>query len=310
MKNIKAKLKEWTQGKMKTLNGLVIKQLAYISRAEHLNNCALNSNERGTSDEQYGEHEIIVSLTTYDRRLCDVYLAIESIMQQTLKPNRIILWISDELKNSDIPLLLQKQQKRGLEIRYCKDIRSYTKLIPALRAFPSSVIITVDDDHLYNVDLIEHLVNAHKKNPGLIYGTKIHRMKLRSAKSLEKYTKWIWNYQSFDISPLNFPTGVGGVLYPPHCFNDEVFNEKVFLDICKYADDVWFKAMALLNNTASQKVHSRSKDSSSQLRNEAIQDTSLQRINVKEGMNDVALKAVFGKYNLYERLTTARNSWT
>lgn len=45
---------------------------------------------------------------------------------------------------------------------------------------------------------------------------------------LEGYMAWDWETSLLDASPLNFPTGCGGVLYPPHCFNDEVFNENVF----------------------------------------------------------------------------------
>jgi hypothetical protein len=298
---IKAKLKKWAQGKMKMLNIPLVDRFAYVSRAEYLTNCAQNFTEQGISSEKYCDNEIIISLTTYGRRLFDVYLAIESIMQQTLKPNKIVLWISEEEKNETLPLILQKQQKRGLEIRYCKDIRSYTKLIPALRVFPSSTIITIDDDHLYGFDLIENLVAAHKKSPKLVYCNRLHRMKLVSPNSLEKYNKWTLNYKNSDISPLNFPTGVGGVLYPPHCFNDEVFNEAVFTDICKYADDVWFKAMALLNGTMSQKVPFVHK---SYLTDDFMQKDSLFQINVGKNMNDIQLKAVFSRYNLYERLRT------
>lgn len=39
--------------------------------------------------------------------------------------------------------------------------------------------------------------------------------------------------------------GYGGVLYPPGAFDEEVFNEKVFMRLCPYADDIWFFAMAL-----------------------------------------------------------------
>jgi len=292
MKYIKNRLNNWVNGK--------INRITYLNRAQYLNDCVLHCNETGITDEQHTENEIIVSLTTYRRRLYDVYLAVESIMQQTMKPNRIILWLGDELKDTDIPLTLCKQQKRGLEIRYCKDIGSYKKLIPALLAFPSAAIITVDDDLLYSFDLVENLVNAYKKNPFLINCFRMHRMKLRKDNTLEKYQKWILNCEFLDISSLNFPTGVGGVLYPPHCFSEEVFNEKVFLDICRHADDVWFKAMALLNNVLSQKVYTHNKNGNDFLSNTDIQDTALYRIN--KSMNDVQLKAVFDKYNLYEKL--------
>jgi hypothetical protein len=66
----------------------------------------------------------------------------------------------------------------------------------------------------------------------------MHRIKLINNVTLEKYNNWIWNYDDFDVSSLNFPIGGAGALYPPHCFTEEVSNEEVFMDICKYADDV------------------------------------------------------------------------
>jgi len=303
--SIKSKLRQWAQMKMKSISSVLVSQIAY--QAEHLNNCVLNSNELGVSSEKYCENEIIVSLTTYGSRLYDVYLAIESIMQQTVKPNKIVLWLQDDLKNIDFPVTLRKQQKRGLEIRYCKDIRSYKKLIPSLKSFPQDVIITVDDDYLYRFDLIENLINAYKKNPNYIYSARMHRIKLRNKTTFQKYKKWTWNYENFDASPLNFPTGAGGVLYPPHCLNEEVFNEKVFMDICKYADDIWFKAMALMNNTLSQKIFTHNKKGEDHISIANSQDTELAHINVGQSMNDVQLKAVFDKYNLYDRLSIVNN---
>jgi len=301
MRSIKTKLKQWLQKKVRDVNSIFAEHLenkfAYICKAEYLTNCALNSNTPGISDEKYCDNEIIVSLTTYDRRLYEAYLAIESIMQQSMKPNRIVLWLADEMKNENIPQVLRNQQKRGLEIRYYNDIKSFLKLIPSLKEFPSAVIITIDDDNLYHFELVENLVNAYRKNPDFIYCTRMRRIKLLHKRKLEKYSKWSNNYPHPGISPLNFPLGVEGVLYPPHCFNQEIFNEKVFTDICKYQDDVWFKAMALLNGVMAQRVFTH--DS---LSNNSAQYISLSRINNGKKMNDVQLKAVFDKYNLYDKL--------
>ena len=303
----KNKLKKWFQNKIKTINVSIIDQLedrfTFISRAEYLNYFVLNSTIVGISDEKYCTDEIIVSLTTYEKRLYEVYLTIESLMQQTLKPNKIILWLGDNLKNIEIPLVLQNQQKRGLEIRFCKDLRSYKKLIPSLLEFPSACIITADDDCLYNFDFVENFVNAHKKDPNLIYCTRMHRMKLLNNYTLEKYKKWPKCYNYFDVSPFNFPTGIGGILYPPHCFNNEIFNEQIFMNICKYGDDIWFKAMSLLNNYQSQKIYPYTNNGKYNLENERVQDTALNKINVDNGLNDIQLKAVFDKYNLYEKLS-------
>lgn len=55
-----------------------------------------------------------------------------------------MLWLSDTDKK--IPSSLQNLTKRGLEIKYCKDIRSYTKIFYTLKEFPNALVVTSDDD--------------------------------------------------------------------------------------------------------------------------------------------------------------------
>ncbi|MCL2007831.1 MAG: glycosyltransferase family 2 protein [Treponema sp.] len=294
MKFLKKKINKWADRKIKYLN--------YVYKSEILNNLALNSNISGISTEKHCDNEIIISLTTFGKRLYEVYLTIESIMQQTLKPNRIILWISDNFIKSDIPLILQKQEKRGLEIKFCKDVYSYTKLIPALQAFPKEVIITIDDDYLYNFDLVENLFSGYKKNPNVVSCTRLRKMKLLGPRLLDKYSNWEKNSSNYEASHFNFPLGYGGVLYPPNCFNEEVLNEKIFTEICRHADDVWFKAMALSNDIMAQKVFDHENNGGKLLNNENTLDNSLYNINVINGLNDIQLKAVFDRYDLYKYL--------
>jgi len=275
----------------------------FCAFSEILSKTNQNSSEDGVSSQKYFNEEIIVSLTSYDKRINDVYLPIESIMSNSTKPNKIVLWLGENMKNCPLPETLKNQQKRGLEIRFTKDIRSYTKLIPSLKEFPNDTIITIDDDVLYPCDTIETLLNAHKKNSNLIYARRMHRI-IVGADNIRPYQKWDWEIQDDKISPLNFPTGIGAVLYPPKCFSEEVFNENVFGDICKFADDIWFKAMSLLNGVNSQKVNTENSRKefgiSGFLENEPMNVLGLW--NKNRTMNDIQLKAVFDKYNLWEKL--------
>ena len=279
-------------------------QLLYKQKVEILTNKALFSVESGISNQKVCDFEVIVSLTTFGRRLYDVYLPIESIMQGSMKPNKICLWISEELKNEELPITLQRQQKRGLEIHFCKDIRSYTKLIPALQFFPNACIITIDDDLIYDFDLVEKLVNSFKKDPQFIHANRIHRVILGKDNKPISYLKWNLCADYAEASFLNFLTGVGGVLYPPHALNNEVFNDEVFLDICKYADDIWFYAMALLNNTKIKKCYTHNPKGEEYIINEIVQESGLNRRNTSkaECLNDLQLSAVFDRYNLYDKL--------
>lgn len=278
-------------------------ELKYFVRAEHLKECIYKCKDRGISDEKYCEHEVIVSLTTFGKRLYDVATTIESIMQGSMLPNRIVLWLGEEHKDEELPLSLQLQQKRGLQVEYCKDIRSYTKLIPSLKKYPEAVIITIDDDLVYERDLIENLFRTYKQNPECICANRIHEIVLgKNGKPIE-YLKWRWGANPVTASPLNFLTGVGGVLYPPHCLNEEVFNEKVFLDICKYADDIWFYSMALKKGTPIIKSFTHRSDGVDFFVNPGVQDVRLSLVNVRtKHLNNVQLENVFERYQLYDLL--------
>lgn len=262
----------------------------------------LHSKEPGISKEQYGYSEIIVSLTSYSKRIHEVYLAIESIMQGSLKPNRIILWLSEtEFKNKVLPITLQNQTKRGLEIRYCKDIRSFKKLIYTLKDYPEATIITIDDDAIYKFDFIENFIKSHNENPLYIYANRVHRIKTNPDGSLKNYHNWEWNAtistpQKNDL----FFTGVGGVLYPPHSLHEEVFNEDVFLKICSTADDVWFNAMARLKGTEIHKSFTHDSKGEDYLINLKFQADGLGSTNNNPNncKNDIQIKSVFEKYHI------------
>lgn len=279
------------------------KKTLFHVKAETLLNHVLNSETQGVSSASSLEgKKVVVSLTTYEKRFYDVYLTIESIMQQTMKPNKIVLWLGDEMKNLQIPLTLQKQQKRGLEIRYTKDIRSYKKLIPSLKEFPEDIIITVDDDVLYNHDFVENLVNAYIKEPHCIHcGWAKHLAigddgKLMPWKDCPKRPE-----EEVKASLFNLPIGCAGVLYPPHSLDMEIFNEEIFMDICKYADDIWFKAMTLKAGFPCKAIRNDIHNYM-YIDNPSCKHQGLTTINISKDMNNKQIQAVFDKYNLHSKL--------
>lgn len=147
--------------------------------------------------------------------------------------------------------------------------------------------------------MIERLIMAHQTTPDAIYACRIHSMEFDNKGNLLPYHKW--DYTKASIPKRHFVTGTGGVLYPPGSLGTEVFNEKVFLDICPTADDVWFTAMAKLNGTPIMKVETRNRNGEDYILNQAVQDMGLRHINKgKNGKNDEQIKAVFTKYGIYD----------
>lgn len=276
--------------------------LRYDTRRNSLIDHILHDTEKGVTTEKYGQNEVIVSLTTYGKRIHEVAFSIESLMQQSMKANRIVLWLDESFKGQPLPNLLIMQQKRGLEIAYCTDIRSFTKLIPQMQTTPDAVIITIDDDILYDYDVLEHLILAYLSSPQMIHSCRVHRMLFDSNGKLMPYNQWDSRCSQLGTDKCNFLTGVGGVLYPPHSLDDEVFNQNVFLDICPDADDVWFTAMAIKKGTPINKVFTRNEHGEDYLEIPYALEQGLAVKNVVQGGNDRQIKAVFDKYKLYDKL--------
>lgn len=284
-----------------------LRQSLFEQKSLQLTEQALHSTEKGISSENLCGEEIIVSLTSYGKRIYDVYLAIESIMQGSIKPNRILLWLSkEEFFNKTLPQTLQKQIKRGLEIHFCKDIKSYKKLIYTLKENPNACIITIDDDVIYNYDFVENLVAAHKNTPNCICANRLHEMTYNDDGTLKSYLQWNFTINQDCINKKNnFFTGIGGVLYPPNSLHKEVFNEDVFMDISPTADDVWFNAMARLKGTEIRKSHTHTPNGEDFFVNENLQADGLNSINNAPGKNnnDAQIKAVCEKYDIKSQVS-------
>lgn len=243
------------------------------------------------------EQLLIVSLTTYPKRFNIVYITLESLMNQTVKPDKIILWLAqNELKNGKVPQKILKLKSRGLDIRIVdENLRSYKKLIYTLEEFPRSNIITCDDDVIYPKYFIEELYNKLNEYPSSVVAYRCSMMKKLDDFTLETYKKWNApknNRASFNL----FPTGVGGILYPPNSLHKTVLDKKLFLKLAPLGDDIWFKAMALLNDTQTVMVNEKSTEFPTI---SGSQDEALWHINIDENKNDEQLKNVFDYFKLY-----------
>ena len=80
-------------------------------------------------------NELIISLTSYPARIKNVHKTTNTLLNQSLKANKVILWLAENQfpnKEQDLPSKLLAQTTKGLTISwYHKDIKSYKKLIKA-----------------------------------------------------------------------------------------------------------------------------------------------------------------------------------
>lgn len=266
--------------------------------------CSEFGRESGIKSEQR-DVPIVVSLATIPERLGKVHIAVESLLRQTLKPNRIILWMSESQAGRTLPFVLRNQMRRGLEIRFVVDIGPYGKAIYALKEQTNNLVVTADDDTIYPPRWLEQLVKAYQQETHCVHCHRARWMTTDKDRRLRPYTEWDLLAQDYiSSSLLLFPTGVGGILYPPGVLHPEVFNDAVFRKICSTADDIWFKAMSLLNGVPCKKVSFFHREFP-QVR--GTQTKALWKENLKEGRNDIQLRAVFEHYDLYARLMNTQS---
>lgn len=194
--------------------------------------------------------DIIISLTSYGRRVskCIVYYTLISLLRQTEQPQRIILWLSEnEWKNETLPNKLQKLRDKGIEIRFCLEIRSFKKLIPCLEFYPDCNIMTVDDDIIYTKDTLSIVAEAHRKNPTAVVCLNASMPVIDNGLP-SCYSSWEGLKHSSN-GMLIFPVGCGGILYPKGALHSDVIRKELFTKLCPYADDIWFWFCSLRNNT-------------------------------------------------------------
>ncbi|MBR0519139.1 hypothetical protein IJJ97_05050 [bacterium] len=211
----------------------------------------LNSSELGITKEER-EFELIVSLTSYPARIYEVYYTIFSLLTQNLKPNKIILWLGDDKfsnRDRDLPKNLLEFTKYGLEIRYTKDLRSFTKLVPALKEYPNSLIVTADDDIFYSNNWLEKLYTCWTSNRDCIICHRIAKAEMTKDKKFIPFNDWKQPKSITEASLGNCLLGYCGTLYPPKSLYKDVFEEELFMNLAPNADDIWFWAMAVLNDT-------------------------------------------------------------
>lgn len=213
----------------------------------HLHSQIFQKNKRGG-----GDIPIIISLTSFPERIKYVQYTIYSILLQTYRPQKIILWLSEEqFSNKQIPktlLILQKKSHGLFQIAWCKDIKSYKKLIPTLKIHPDKAIVTIDDDMYYHKQCIEFLWKSYQKFPHYIHSHLA--VKIKNAPYIE------WK----EIQPpcnanFNFlSVGCAGILYPPKCFYKDILREDIFTRIAPLGDDLFFWSMATLKGTKTKLV--------------------------------------------------------
>lgn len=119
------------------------------------------------------KEEVVITMTSWKKRINDVSKTIYSLLRNTYKPRSIELNLAEEefpLKEKELPEDLLLLKNEGLvNINWCyRNVKTFKKVLPTVLKYYNEkdlLIMSVDDDVEYQPDIIEKFVELHKKNP-------------------------------------------------------------------------------------------------------------------------------------------------
>lgn len=199
--------------------------------------------------------DIIVSFTTWPAREIFVKDMLLSLSKQTVKPDKIICWLSNEEYNGIIPDSLKECLKNNLltEVQFVNKNTYGHKRYNIFKKYFNSYVILVDDDLYYPSTYIETMLTNAKKYPGCVscYYSRIDKYNNKNRKAYPKINQpSIYNRYFSGLS-----------IFPPNTFPLKSFE---YIDIrdnyLQKCDDSWIYGWLLYNKTPINGIYNYNKD--------------------------------------------------
>ncbi len=279
----------------------------------NLDNYCINNEEISydTLNNMKRDIYITASLTSFPARINYVFLAIKSIMLQSIKPDRIILWLAEsQFPDKILPSQLNDLIKYGLEIKWCDDLYGHKKYFYCIKEQKENeVIITFDDDIIYPVNCIKRLINKYIQYPKCLICERAQSLKIYDNGEIEKNPgKWNTisnigiNQPSFSLNP----SPGSGCLIPYKIFYKDAYDEHAIRNLAYKNDDLWYMFMAAQNGTKIIKTRKYHKIFST------INGSQITQMAFENVVNNVNID-VFNKLSsvypeAYERIVNLTNS--
>lgn len=205
-------------------------------------------------------NRLIVSFTSYPARIHSVKTVLDSLYNQTLQADEIILWLAEEEfpeREAGLPdALLKDLTSKRFTLRWCDNLGSHKKYFYTMQEYPEDIIVTVDDDTFYDPDTLQTLMDAHARFPHAVAARTTSLILFDSKLDPLPISEWLFDFQAFtEPSMLLMAIGVGGVLYPPHSVNEMIFDKDFITETCSakgriFGDDLLLKVGEIINSTS------------------------------------------------------------
>lgn len=236
------------------------------------------------------EGGVTVSLTAIPSRIGRLWIVLDSLMRQTVRPDRIVVALTQEEfpeGMAQLPSSLKAFVPLGVEIVFLPyNLKCHNKYFHALRHCADSCVITVDDDCWYSRDTISRLMRLHESYPDAVVS---NIARVIDMDHFHTYKAWAKSPVAAAPDHRNVALGFGAILYPPQfarrCADagHDIFDKELIRSLAPTTDDLWLKAMEMLSGikvacgtfypnpvtvTGSQKISLRSVNKGSENRND------------------------------------------
>jgi hypothetical protein len=195
----------------------------------------------------HNKRKVIATLTTIPSRMENVHITIESILNQTIKPDEVVLSIPThsirEEKDYELSDEVKKLSDEGkITLLYCdEDYGPATKLLGVLKREidldytedREPILITFDDDKRYHNNAIHNLLSSDLIECGVVVcrkGSRIYMVDEDHPFHTDKNSgilERIYNgADESSVRRVDVLFGTGGVAYRPSYFDHDVFDYK------------------------------------------------------------------------------------
>ncbi len=208
---------------------------------------------------------LYVSLTSIFDNQRRLLRTLESVVEQSLRPDAVYVHLSDEpylqdqgfagrrITDEGLASFLDRHRKL-VHIRWVDNTGPYRKLLPLLREIQGRRqdndeavrIVTLDDDLVYDPGVLASLVGSGSPCACL----RGFDMGIENPSALSDWGYFRKRRLGGGNSVFHFGTGVGGVLYTMPVFEglfEILFDEDAYRECCPTNDDIWLNLLRIAN---------------------------------------------------------------
>lgn len=201
---------------------------------------------------------LTVNITTTYNRLDLCSQTVWSLLNQSILPPKIVIWVSREAYLIDQgidrePRWAQELNKLRniIEFRWTANTGPYRKLFPALdAASDDQIIVYADDDTIYKENWLNLLISKFREhNEEKIVASRIRISKRNLFGYHKTYMLWPIAKKEVELNSDYLITGVGGAILKKNHIKEEFRKNQDYLTICPKCDDLWISEIIARSKT-------------------------------------------------------------